>query len=44
MKRENVSFVMMDVDDQDNIRQAAITVNEKYGRLDILINKGNKVK
>jgi NAD(P)-dependent dehydrogenase (short-subunit alcohol dehydrogenase family) len=33
-----VSFVMMDVDDQESIRQAAITVNEKYGRLDVLIN------
>ncbi|MEH7608817.1 SDR family oxidoreductase [Priestia megaterium] len=34
----DVSFVMMDVDDQESIRQAAITVNEKYGRLDVLIN------
>jgi NAD(P)-dependent dehydrogenase (short-subunit alcohol dehydrogenase family) len=34
----DVSLVMMDVDDQESIRQAAITVNEKYGRLDVLIN------
>ncbi|MFS0776472.1 SDR family oxidoreductase [Neobacillus sp. 3P2-tot-E-2] len=34
----DVSFVMMDVDDQESIRQAAITVNEKYGRLDVLFN------
>ncbi|MGP7815638.1 SDR family oxidoreductase [Niallia sp. 01092] len=34
----DVSFVAMDVDNQDSIRQAAITVNERYGRLDVLIN------
>ncbi|NOU75226.1 SDR family NAD(P)-dependent oxidoreductase [Paenibacillus sp. LMG 31458] len=34
----DVSFVMMDVDNQESIRQAAITVNERYGRLDVLIN------
>ena len=34
----DVSFVRMDVDDQDSIRQAAMTVNERYGRVDVLIN------
>ncbi|MEM1506189.1 SDR family NAD(P)-dependent oxidoreductase [Domibacillus sp. 8LH] len=34
----DVSFVVMDVDNQESIRQAAITVNEHYGRLDVLIN------
>ncbi|PGY06331.1 SDR family oxidoreductase [Bacillus sp. AFS031507] len=34
----DVSFVMMDVDNQESIHQAAITVNERYGRLDVLIN------
>ncbi|MGZ4162195.1 MAG: SDR family oxidoreductase [Neobacillus sp.] len=34
----DVSFVVMDVDNQESIRQAAITVNEQYGRLDVLIN------
>jgi NAD(P)-dependent dehydrogenase (short-subunit alcohol dehydrogenase family) len=34
----DVSFVEMDVDNQDSIRQAANTINEKYGRLDVLIN------
>ncbi|MEH7120984.1 SDR family NAD(P)-dependent oxidoreductase, partial [Neobacillus vireti] len=34
----DVSFVVMDVDNQESIRQAAITVNERYGRLDVLIN------
>ncbi|MFB3162338.1 SDR family oxidoreductase [Neobacillus sp. 179-J 1A1 HS] len=34
----DVSFVGMDVDDQACIRQAAITVNERFGRLDVLIN------
>jgi NAD(P)-dependent dehydrogenase (short-subunit alcohol dehydrogenase family) len=34
----DVSFVQMDVDNQESIRQAAITVNERYGRLDVLIN------
>jgi NAD(P)-dependent dehydrogenase (short-subunit alcohol dehydrogenase family) len=28
----------MDVDNQESIRHAAITINEKYGRLDVLIN------
>ncbi|PFO06611.1 short-chain dehydrogenase [Bacillus sp. AFS076308] len=34
----DVSFVLIDVDNQESIRQAAITVNERYGRLDVLIN------
>ncbi|AOH57390.1 short-chain dehydrogenase (plasmid) [Peribacillus muralis] len=34
----DVSFVVMDVTNQESIRQAAITVNERYGRLDVLIN------
>jgi NAD(P)-dependent dehydrogenase (short-subunit alcohol dehydrogenase family) len=34
----DVSFVVMDVDNQESIHQAAITVNEQYGRLDVLIN------
>lgn len=34
----DVSFVGMDVADQASIRQAAITVNEHFGRLDVLIN------
>ncbi|WP_286197969.1 SDR family NAD(P)-dependent oxidoreductase [Bacillus sp. ISL-34] len=34
----DVSFVVMDVDNKESIHQAAITVNEQYGRLDILIN------
>ncbi|MGE6375797.1 SDR family oxidoreductase [Peribacillus muralis] len=34
----DVSYVMMDVDKQDSIRQAVIEVNEQYGRLDVLIN------
>ncbi|MDQ0897518.1 SDR family oxidoreductase [Paenibacillus sp. V4I7] len=34
----DVSFVQMDVDDQDSIRQASQTVNETFGRLDVLIN------
>jgi NAD(P)-dependent dehydrogenase (short-subunit alcohol dehydrogenase family) len=34
----DVSFVVMDVDNQESIRQASITVNERYGRLDVLIN------
>ncbi|MEH6907550.1 SDR family oxidoreductase [Neobacillus drentensis] len=34
----DVSYVVMDVEDQESIRQAAITVNERYGRLDVLIN------
>ncbi|WP_246320789.1 SDR family NAD(P)-dependent oxidoreductase [Paenibacillus germinis] len=31
----DVSFVMMDVNNQESIRQAAITVNERYGRLEM---------
>ncbi|WP_057914958.1 SDR family oxidoreductase [Peribacillus muralis] len=34
----DISYMMMDVDEQDSIRQSAHTVNEKYGRLDVLIN------
>lgn len=34
----DVSFVVMDVNNQESIRQAVITINEKYGRLDVLIN------
>ncbi|TKH05778.1 SDR family oxidoreductase [Peribacillus simplex] len=34
----DVSFLVMDVDNQKSIHQAAITVNEQYGRLDVLIN------
>lgn len=34
----DVSFVEMDVDNQESISQAAFTINEKYGRLDVLIN------
>ncbi|WP_028402200.1 SDR family oxidoreductase [Ectobacillus panaciterrae] len=34
----DVSFVVIDVDNQESIRQSAITVNERYGRLDVLIN------
>ncbi|QWU13773.1 NAD(P)-dependent dehydrogenase, short-chain alcohol dehydrogenase family [Paenibacillus sophorae] len=34
----DVSVVVMDVDNQESIRQSAITVNERYGRLDVLIN------
>jgi NAD(P)-dependent dehydrogenase (short-subunit alcohol dehydrogenase family) len=34
----DVTFVGMDVDDQGSIRQAAITVDERFGRLDVLIN------
>jgi NAD(P)-dependent dehydrogenase (short-subunit alcohol dehydrogenase family) len=34
----DVSFVVMDIDNQESIHQAAITVNERYGRLDVLIN------
>ncbi|MEF2098364.1 SDR family oxidoreductase [Bacillus sp. CFBP9009] len=34
----DVSFLVMDVDNQESIHQAAITVNEQYGRLDVLIN------
>ncbi|MFP7732381.1 SDR family NAD(P)-dependent oxidoreductase [Priestia aryabhattai] len=34
----NVSFVMMDVNNQTSILQAVNTVSERYGRLDVLIN------
>jgi NAD(P)-dependent dehydrogenase (short-subunit alcohol dehydrogenase family) len=34
----DVSFVVIDVDDQESIAHAATTVNEEYGRLDVLIN------
>lgn len=34
----DVSFVVMDVSNQESIHQAAITVNERYGKLDVLIN------
>lgn len=34
----DISFVVMDVANQESIHQAAITVNERYGRLDVLIN------
>ncbi|MFE4814490.1 SDR family NAD(P)-dependent oxidoreductase [Peribacillus simplex] len=34
----DVSFLVMDVNNQESILQAAITVIERYGRLDVLIN------
>jgi len=34
----DVSYVVMDVDNQESIRQAAINVNKEYGKLDVLIN------
>lgn len=34
----DVSFVVMDVANQESIRQAAMTVNEEFGKLDVLIN------
>ncbi|AXI30667.1 short-chain dehydrogenase [Priestia megaterium] len=34
----DVSFVVMDISSEASIRQAAATVNEQYGRLDVLIN------
>lgn len=34
----DVSCMVMDVDNQESIRQAAMTIDEKYGRLDVLIN------
>ncbi|MFE5428180.1 SDR family NAD(P)-dependent oxidoreductase [Peribacillus simplex] len=34
----DVSFLVMDVNNHESILQAAITVNERYGRLDVLIN------
>ncbi|WP_029192666.1 SDR family oxidoreductase [Paenibacillus harenae] len=34
----DVSFVRIDVDDQESIRQAAIAVDRKFGKIDVLIN------
>ncbi|MFB3162503.1 SDR family oxidoreductase [Neobacillus sp. 179-J 1A1 HS] len=34
----DVSFVEMDVVNQESIRQAAISINKRFGRLDVLIN------
>jgi len=34
----DVSFVVMNVTDQESIRQAALTITETVGRLDVLIN------
>ncbi len=34
----DVSFIVMDVEDKKSIRQAAITINNQFGRLDVLIN------
>ncbi|MFJ5760491.1 SDR family oxidoreductase [Neobacillus sp. NPDC093182] len=34
----DVSIVEMDVNNQESISQAALTVSERYGRLDVLIN------
>lgn len=34
----DVTFVRLDVGDQESIRQAATVVNDKYGKLDVLIN------
>ena len=34
----DVSCVVIDVNNQESIRQAAVAINEKYGRLDVLIN------
>ncbi|MFL0373046.1 SDR family oxidoreductase [Paenibacillus amylolyticus] len=34
----DVSFITMDVSNQDSIHQAASAVNEQYGKLDVLIN------
>ncbi|MGM0878271.1 MAG: SDR family NAD(P)-dependent oxidoreductase [Bacillota bacterium] len=40
LKESNLdaSFMIMDVDDRESIREAAITINEHYERLDVLIN------
>jgi NAD(P)-dependent dehydrogenase (short-subunit alcohol dehydrogenase family) len=40
LKKSNleVSFVAMDVDNKESIRQAVITISEQFGRLDVLIN------
>lgn len=34
----DVSFLEIDVDNQESIRHSAIKVNDQYGRLDVLIN------
>ncbi|NRD81012.1 SDR family NAD(P)-dependent oxidoreductase [Bacillus sp. BRMEA1] len=34
----DVSCVVMDVTNQESIRHAAVAINEKYGKLDLLIN------
>jgi NAD(P)-dependent dehydrogenase (short-subunit alcohol dehydrogenase family) len=34
----DVSFVSIDVNNQETIRQASTTVNERYGKLDVLVN------
>lgn len=34
----DVTLLVMDVEDKESISQAAATVNEQYGRLDVLIN------
>ncbi|WP_350299208.1 SDR family oxidoreductase [Peribacillus frigoritolerans] len=36
----DVSCVEMDVTNQESIHQASVAINEKYGRLDVLINNG----
>lgn len=35
----DVSFVVMDVTDQESVRRAAMTVTETVGRVDVLINR-----
>lgn len=39
----DVTFVGMDVHDPESIRQAAITVDERFGRLDVLINNAGAI-
>nr|WP_134704442.1 SDR family oxidoreductase [Ammoniphilus sp. YIM 78166] len=39
----DVTFVEMDVNDQESIRQAAITVDERFGKLDVLINNAGVI-
>jgi NAD(P)-dependent dehydrogenase (short-subunit alcohol dehydrogenase family) len=34
----DVVFMVIDVNNQESIRQGAITINERYGKLDVLIN------
>ncbi|KKB33560.1 SDR family NAD(P)-dependent oxidoreductase [Bacillus thermotolerans] len=34
----DISYIEMDVTDQESIQQAAMTVNERHGKLDVLIN------